>query len=134
MPTKPSARCTQPGCSNKATYRGRCEQHQDTWTRASQHTRLIDQHRWSQVRAIVLRRDHNRCVKCGKPGNEVDHIREIADGGALYDPNNAQTLCHQCHLRKSIDMERARRAREKARHEDPHAITMNIWDKYVQGR
>jgi 5-methylcytosine-specific restriction endonuclease McrA len=71
---------------------------------------------------------------CGKPGNEVDHIREVADNGALYDLNNTQTLCHQCHLRKSIAMEQARRAREKASHEDHHAITMNIWDKYVQGR
>lgn len=134
MPLKPRARCTHPGCTNKATYRGRCEQHQDNWQHASKHTLTINRALWERVRLQALRRDHNTCVMCGKPGNEVDHIREVADNGALYDLNNLQVLCSACHLKKSIRSQQARRAREKAHHEDPHAITMNIWDKYVQGR
>jgi 5-methylcytosine-specific restriction endonuclease McrA len=133
MPTKPSARCTQPGCSNKATYRGRCEQHQDNWQHASKHTLTINRALWERVRRQALRRDHNTCVECGKPGNEVDHIREVADNGALYDLANLQTLCHQCHLRKSIMMAQRRR-RNKQSESDDHDITMSVWQRYVQGR
>ena len=31
----------------------------------------------------------------------IDHIRPIADGGAVYDEGNLQVLCIQCHGRKT---------------------------------
>ena len=33
---------------------------------------------------------------------DVDHIVPIADGGAPLDQANLQSLCHECHSRKTI--------------------------------
>lgn len=44
------------------------------------------------TRALVSQRDRARCVLCGKPGDEVDHI----DGGD-NDPSNLRLLCRDCH-------------------------------------
>ena len=38
----------------------------------------------------------------------VDHIRELADGGRLYDPDNLQVLCRRCHAQKTTAAKRAR--------------------------
>lgn len=35
------------------------------------------------------------------PGDCVDHIKRIEDGGAKWDWSNLQTLCNSCHARKS---------------------------------
>jgi len=49
----------------------------------------------------VLRRDGYVC-KVGVPGlctgkaTTVDHIRALADGGALLDPNNCRAACAPC--------------------------------------
>ena len=32
---------------------------------------------------------------------EVDHIKELAAGGDMWDINNCQTLCYNCHKRKT---------------------------------
>src|SRR5579864_8402299 len=52
---------------------------------------------WASTRWRALRRDHFLCVPCLKEGRrtwtrEVDHIIEIADGGAEFDLNNTQTI------------------------------------------
>jgi 5-methylcytosine-specific restriction protein A len=71
------------------------------------------QHRaWQRVRAERLRVEPS-CRPCraeGKttPASEVDHIVSIADGGALLDINNTQSLCHDHHADKSA-ADRARR-------------------------
>jgi len=31
----------------------------------------------------------------------VDHVVEIKDGGASFSEDNAQSLCHACHNRKT---------------------------------
>ncbi|WP_415480937.1 HNH endonuclease [Bifidobacterium aquikefiri] len=129
MPTRPQGRCTEPGCTNKATYRGRCDEHQDTWIRQSKHTQRINQALWNRVRRQALRRDHNTCVMCGQPGNEVDHIREVADNGSLYDLNNLQTLCHVCHLQKSYRVSQMRRMKNN-QDKQTQSITQDIWEKY----
>lgn len=97
---------------------------------------LVNRAKWDKVRSLALHRDHGVCVMCGQPANEVDHIREVADGGALYDLNNLQTLCHACHLRKSISRDRERRARrerESAAADEP-SVTMSIWDRLGLGQ
>ncbi|MCI1212090.1 MAG: HNH endonuclease [Bifidobacterium tibiigranuli] len=130
MPTRPSGRCTFTGCKARATWRGRCEEHQELWQRQSKHTAVINRALWERVRRQALRRDHNTCVICGKPGSEVDHIREVADGGALYDLANAQTLCHQCHLKKTYAMARKRRLereRRSAAEESSGVDAMDVW-------
>jgi 5-methylcytosine-specific restriction protein A len=38
-----------------------------------------------------------------------DHVREIADGGALLDENNIMLRCASCHGRKTAEVARARR-------------------------
>lgn len=54
---------------------------------------------WHRVRAIVLKRDRNTCVKCGKPANQVDHI----NAGDDHSISNLQALCPDCHKAKSSE-------------------------------
>ena len=57
---------------------------------------------WGKVRLQVLDRDSWRCQKCGKAALlEIDHVKPLEDGGALYDLANLQTLCVGCHQAKS---------------------------------
>lgn len=70
---------------------------------------------WRYIRACIRRRDHYRCVLCGKPGHEVDHIIELADGGCFYDWDNLRTLCSDCHKKKTA-ASRTARARVRAAH------------------
>lgn len=63
--------------------------------------------RW---RAIVIERAGGRCQVCGRSDGRLyaDHIREIKDGGAPFDPANGQALCHAHHQAKTA-AERAKR-------------------------
>lgn len=109
MPTRPQGRCTRQGCTAKAVKDGRCADHQrPAWSTPSAHTRRTDPTAWRQARARALDRDRHRCVRCGRPATEVDHIWEIADGGSLYDLANLQSLCHDCHHAKTISSRRKR--------------------------
>jgi 5-methylcytosine-specific restriction endonuclease McrA len=40
------------------------------------------------------------CVVCGAKANHVDHIRPVAEGGALDGP--LQSLCERHHRRKTL--------------------------------
>ena len=42
-----------------------------------------------------------RCVRCGKYGNQVDHIQPLHRGGAPFDETNLQVLCSKCHRKKT---------------------------------
>jgi 5-methylcytosine-specific restriction enzyme A len=46
-----------------------------------------------------------KCVNCGPLARGVrllgDHIREIKDGGAVFDKSNVQLLCLPCHNTKT---------------------------------
>ena len=61
---------------------------------------------WRDVRELRIGMDRGICRMCGKPGNEVDHIIELTPEN-IYDEmialnlDNLQTLCHQCHTRKT---------------------------------
>lgn len=63
-------------------------------------------------RGAVLRRARFRCegLGCGAHGVRLyaDHVVELRDGGAPFDPTNGQALCASCHARKTA-RERARR-------------------------
>lgn len=110
MPASPQGRCTRQGRTAKTVKDGRCTDHQrPAWHTPSAHTRLTDPTAWRQARARALDRDHHRCVRCGRPATEVDHIWEIADGGSLYDLANLQSLCHDCHHAKTIHSSRRKR-------------------------
>jgi HNH endonuclease len=53
------------------------------------------------VREAILEADRHRCRRCGAMQNlEVDHIVPIGHGGeSTFE--NGQTLCHECHSRKT---------------------------------
>jgi hypothetical protein len=55
----------------------------------------------SSVRKAILEADRHRCRKCGATQNlEADHIMPIQHGGqSTFE--NGQTLCQECHRRKT---------------------------------
>jgi 5-methylcytosine-specific restriction endonuclease McrA len=86
-----------------------------------EYRRLTD---WGAIRRRILLRDDYRCVLCGNrdpnkgPLLQVDHIVELADGGAWGDEANLRTLCLPCHKAKTKEARRARAARLKAESEE----------------
>ena len=57
---------------------------------------------WRVARLKVLERDGWHCVQCGRYGRlEVDHILSLESDGELYELSNLQSLCRDCHIRKS---------------------------------
>jgi 5-methylcytosine-specific restriction endonuclease McrA len=60
---------------------------------------------WDSARSYVMLRDRYTCRQCGTRRRarelEVDHIVEIARGGAALEYSNLQTLCRPCHRRKT---------------------------------
>lgn len=69
-------------------------------SRCPAHARNGSTRQWRTLRALILRRDRYRCVLCGEPGNEVDHIVPVVDGGPDT-PANCRTLCRACHRERS---------------------------------
>lgn len=65
-------------------------------------------------RGEVIRRSGNRCQGpgCRTPDRSTrlyaDHVRELRDGGAPFDPANGQALCGACHSRKTAAARAAR--------------------------
>jgi 5-methylcytosine-specific restriction endonuclease McrA len=60
---------------------------------------------WDSARSYVMLRDRYRCQICGVRRRarelDVDHIVEIARGGAALEYSNLQTVCRQCHRSKT---------------------------------
>lgn len=73
---------------------------------------------WDAARRVVLRRDRYTCRSCGRRARqsalEVDHIRELASGGAPLDYSNLQTLCRPCHRAKTVAFLRQPRTAARA--------------------
>ena len=68
---------------------------------------------WLDLRAAILARDAGLCQACKRAGRlrlarDVDHIEELADGGAPMDPANLESVCGPCHDAKSAAARRAR--------------------------
>ena len=59
--------------------------------------------RWRRLRRVILARDGWECQACGKLLGmaEVDHIAPVGQGGAVWDPENLQVLCPDCHVLKT---------------------------------
>lgn len=73
---------------------------------------------WSVIREDVFKRDNYTCCACGIRAErmedlECDHIIPISSGGAQFDKQNLQTLCLDCH-RKKTARERGRRGKIEA--------------------
>lgn len=73
---------------------------------------------WDSARSYVLLRDRYTCRLCGARRRarelEVDHIVEIARGGAALEYSNLQTVCRECHGRKTRAFLRQPRAARTA--------------------
>jgi 5-methylcytosine-specific restriction endonuclease McrA len=69
---------------------------------------------WDSARSYVMLRDRYTCRLCGVRRRarelDVDHIVEIARGGASLEYSNLQTVCRECHGRKTREFLRQPRA------------------------
>ncbi len=69
---------------------------------------------WDSARSYVMLRDRYTCCLCGTRRRarelDVDHIIEIARGGAALEYSNLQTVCRPCHRAKTRGFLRAQRA------------------------
>ena len=63
-------------------------------------------------RTEVIRRAGGRCQVCGVGGVRLfaDHVVELRDGGAPFDPANGQALCGSHHTKKTAEIRRFRAA------------------------
>lgn len=59
---------------------------------------------WDGLRELIWGRDQS-CLICNAPVTcyeaEIDHIKAVALDGNYWDPANLQTLCHECHAKKT---------------------------------
>jgi 5-methylcytosine-specific restriction protein A len=97
--------CAQALCPNKATYRGRCQQHatQKEQTRYNAATRKwYSDPGYIVLKAIVLAQEPD-CRECGSPFDlHVDHIvPHRGDYELFFRRENLQVLCSVCHGRKT---------------------------------
>jgi 5-methylcytosine-specific restriction endonuclease McrA len=65
---------------------------------------------YANWRALVIGRARGFCQKCPREGVRLfaDHIIELKDGGAAFDPTNGQALCGSCHTKKTAEARAAR--------------------------
>jgi 5-methylcytosine-specific restriction protein A len=112
MPYAPPSRCTE--CSEFATKRGRCDDHQPIpWRgRDNKAERYgISSGTWRTLKRKVTKRDHGCCYICGiEQGDpddpetelhELDHIIPIFEGGSPTSLDNLGLACVTCHAEKS---------------------------------
>ena len=79
---------------------------------------------WAKVRRLVLDLGGWTCAKCGKAGRlEVDHIKPLEHGGAVYDLGNLQALCRGCHIDKT-------RGERRGKETPPEVLA---WRRYLTG-
>jgi len=68
---------------------------------------------WDSARSYVMLRDRYTCQICHGRRRarqlDVDHIVEIAAGGAALEYSNLQTVCRDCHRVKTLSFLRTRR-------------------------
>ena len=66
--------------------------------------KAVNAKQWRRVRIKVLERDGWKCTVegCGvMRGLEVDHVKPIADGGAMYELSNLSVKCRWHHRAKT---------------------------------
>lgn len=98
MPHRP---CMEAHCGNYAVYRGRCRDHARARGRETHPNQdFYNSKRWKMTRRKQLF-DHPLCVECGGIATDVDHIVPIEQGGARWSSSNLQSLCLQCHSKKT---------------------------------
>ena len=121
MPSRPPSACRRPGCGgvvvggicSRCGPLKRARDMDIDRQRGTARMRGYDA-RWERVRMMHLRAEPlcRRCASLGytTPATLVDHITPIADGGAVLDEDNLQSLCVRCHGIKTSEDLRKRRA------------------------
>jgi hypothetical protein len=73
---------------------------------------------YAEWRRVVIGRAAGRCQdpRCTFPGRRgirlfADHVVELRDGGAPFDPENGLARCGSCHTRKTAEERTKRQAR-----------------------
>lgn len=74
----------------------------------------------ASVRAAVVSRDGGRCVQCGAPGEEIDHV-----GGPSPALDNLQLLCRECHRAKTAQSLRASTPEDEAARDRLFAVRVD---------
>ena len=85
------------GCSiqyaRRFTYDPEIGAHEKDWSKSTQREKVSP-----GMRTRIMRRDGDRCLRCGAEENlEVHHIRPVGNGGT-NDDSNLATLCERCHI------------------------------------
>lgn len=113
MPSRILPACSSPGCPDRSApgARGRCAKHRIADVQAHDQRRGSSGKRgygysWQKLAEWVRQRDGHLCQECLRngrvtAGRPVDHIVAKAKGGT-DDPSNLETLCHECHSRKTV--------------------------------
>ena len=135
---KPRRPCAHPGCQQWATQGSYCEKHAAEHQKArAEFARRADQERpsandrgytseWRRARKAWIIR-HPLCAICGNPATDVDHIiPHRGDRKLFWDSGNWQSLCHECHSRKSYTERINTGARSKIPEVDPDMGVMII--------
>ena len=120
--------CTYVGCNAIVTDGTRCPLHplpthnpvkrDYDWSRYNNRS-IYQSTRWKRLRdAYIAENPLCQCEQCSflglaTPGEIVDHIKELKDGGDPWDWNNLQTLSHGCHNRKTGEEVRKRRKKRE---------------------
>jgi len=82
-----------------ADWRGRCAEHNRDNERSIHRAGNYSTKRWDLTRRRQLF-EHSICQACGNAlATEVHHIKDLRDGGEMWDPDNLASLCHRCHSR-----------------------------------
>ena len=73
--------------------------------RVKSNNNIYNSRRWRKARKLYLEK-HPLCILCKKEArltaaDVVDHIKPINQGGAVWDQDNWQPLCHRHHNIKS---------------------------------
>lgn len=102
---------SEPGCSYCAEHESEHKEflrqkRRERWNRIEEQ-RLSANERgytsaWVRARKQYLM-EHPLCAMCGKPATDVDHIvPHRGDRQLFWNRNNWQSLCHECHSRKTL--------------------------------
>ncbi|MCC2248845.1 HNH endonuclease [Virgibacillus sp. AGTR] len=112
-------RCNKVGCNNLInTTETYCEQHKNhnykqyekirTSTDGGRtYKRFYDTKEWKSLRYQAMLRDGFICVCCGREAKIGDHIIPTKVSWDLrLDINNVQSLCFECHNKKTLEDKR----------------------------
>jgi 5-methylcytosine-specific restriction enzyme A len=103
MPMTPRRPCATSGCPNLVTRGQHCPIHQAAYERArGTRTQRGYDNRWGRYSRARLAR-FPFCAWCGRLADVTDHIRSARAAPELFwNKSNHQSLCAECHARKTI--------------------------------